>query len=316
MISLTATDFRNTGLAETKYLVEGELEYRREVARCIRIEAWYNYSDWILPGNEKTLIRHGRLLRQADRFELCRLQYSRIGCGSCGGIFIGPRRCEVRVCEPCAKKYAFKLIQRQVALAKVLEPSADGRRLMMFTGTLVRHRLYGPTHKDVDRLFRAFKKMMHTLWPTKNGCGALAVMEIGGNFNLHIHAIIYGHFVDKFKLSALWHKFTGDSEIILIRQIKKPEGAIGYLVKYITKPDPMKNPERTAQWLSLMIGQRRVRTYGIFYRTVRLFMPPTGCPCPFCKGKLGLIGFDSGTCVPAKALFWDEAFELANTKEN
>lgn len=316
MVSLNSLEFRDTGLAETKYLVEGELEARREVARYIRIEAQANESEWALPGWARILRRNAMLRRQAERFEICRLQYSKIGCEDCGRIFIGPRRCEVRICEHCAKKWAFKLLQRQIAISKVLAPSADRKRLMMVTVTLYRHPLYGPTDKDVDRLYRAFKKLMHILWPAKMGCGAFAVLEVGKKFNLHIHALVYGYPVNKFRFSELWEKLTKDSRIVRIREVKTPDRTIGYLLKYITKPDSNKNPQRTAKWLSLQIGRRRVRTYGIFYGKVKLFSPAKGCPCPVCKGKLGLIGFDSGKRIPPTALSWGEAFKLAETKEN
>jgi hypothetical protein len=316
MVSLNSLNFRNVGLAETKYLAEGELEYRREVARQIRFESQVNDSEWALPGTARTLRRNAMLRRQADRFETCGLEWSMIGCKDCGGIFIGPRRCEVRICEHCAMKWAFKLLQRQLALAKVLKPSADGRRSMMVTVTLYKHPLYGLTDNDVDRLFRSFKKLMHTLWPASKGCGAFAVMEIGEGFNLHIHALVYGYYVDKRVLSELWQKFTGDSKIVRIREVKKPNQTIRYLLKYITKPDPNKNPERAARWLSLVTGRRRVRTYGTFYGKMKLFLPPKGCPCPLCKGKLGLIGFDTGKRIPLKAMFWDEAFKSAATKKS
>lgn len=245
------------------------------------------------------------------------MQFTKVGCQKCGRKFIGPRRCEVRICEHCAKKFAAKLRRRQLEIAKKLKPAVDGRRAMFFTGTLVRHPLYSPTHKDVDRVFAAFKRLMHSHWPADKGCGALAVLEIGNNFNLHVHAIVYGHYINKFALSALWKEYTGDSKIIKINEIKKPEGCINYLLKYITKPDQKRNPERAAKWLGLLIGQRRVRTYGIFYGKVKLFVPVVGCPCPFCKGKLGLIGFDNGRRIPGTALFWDEAFKAAEKeKEN
>ncbi len=310
------TPFRDLGLAEHKYLAEGELEYRLEVARMIRLQAG-NLAPDLASRDKEKFYRYRRMLRkQADRLENCRLQYAKVGCTQCLRLYIGPRRCEVRICEHCAKKFAAKLRKRQVDLSKLLPPTADGRRAMFLTVTLFRHPNHAPTQRDIDRIFTAFKRLMHALWPTNKGCGALAVLEIGEKFNLHIHALVYGHYVNRYKLSRLWHECTGDSKVVHIKQVTKLKGCISYLLKYITKPDPRKDPERAAKWLALLIGQRRVRTYGVFYGKVKLFAPVRGCPCPYCQGKLCWNGYDDGRCLPKEALLWEEAFALTALTKN
>src|SRR3989304_8362639 len=89
---------RDVGLAEERYLKPGELGWRQEVAGCLRDIAKWNDSDWISPGSERFVKRSHRLRKQADRFEVCGLQYSVIQCRGCSRVVVGGRRCGGRIC--------------------------------------------------------------------------------------------------------------------------------------------------------------------------------------------------------------------------
>ncbi len=84
--------FRDVGLAEHRYVQEGELACRQQVARYLREIAQHNHSDWILPGWEKAARHALSLKKQADRYETCGLEYAMIGCRECGHLLIGRRR--------------------------------------------------------------------------------------------------------------------------------------------------------------------------------------------------------------------------------
>jgi hypothetical protein len=141
------------------------------------------------------------------------------------------------------------------------------------------------------------------------------VFEEGDNDNLHIHALIYGHYIPHKVISKRWLELTGDSFVIDIRTVRSPRKGIGYLLKYVTKPKKTNNPLDQAHYLNLLIGIRRIHTYGVFYNRFRL-RPTTGCPCPLCGGKLGLCGIITGPLVPEDALFWKEALESPNRSVN
>ena len=189
-----------------------------------------------------------------------------------------------------------------------------GRRLMFLTLTKKTHPLYRPRSSDVRLVFKHTRKLISSLWPKKQGCGAFAVMEVGKGNNLHVHLIVYGHYVPQDAISKLWLKITGDSYVVWINQSWRKEKLVNYLLKYITKPDPRNNPEEIAQYLDMMLGVRRIRTYGIFYN-YRVVTADT-CPCPLCGGRLRFAGFDEGRGIPSFALFFEEAFELAKLKAN
>ncbi len=142
----------------------------------------------------------------------------------------------------------------------------------------------------------------------------MAVLETGSGFNLHVHAIVYGHFVPQDQISRLWHELTGDSHVVWINQIRNPRQAVNYLLKYITKPPKLKNPEDLAHYLSILVGMRRVRTWGIFYGCS--VAKKEECPCPLCAGKLHYHGTDYGRCIPAHAVFFEEVVSLKKDKVN
>ena len=108
---------------------------------------------------------------------------------------------------------------------------------------------------------------------------------------------------------------TGDSFVVDIRTVRNPKVGIGYLLKYVTKPKKMDDPLDAAYYLHLLIGIRRIHTYGVLYNRFRL-RPKKGCPCPRCGGKLILYNFTPGPTVPAGSLFWKEAFESSTPKVN
>lgn len=269
-----------------------------------------NESKFILPGYRELDRKRIMLRRQADRYEACGLEYAIIGCKDCMRSFLGPRRCESRICEACARKYSAKVRQRQQKLMTKLQ-STRRKRHAMLTLTKRTHTLYRPTTSDVRELFRNARKLITHFWPKRLGCGAFAVLEVGANWNLHIHVLLYGHFVPQSRISEYWEMLTGDSPVVDIRSVKKSRQGVNYLLKYITKPKKFNDPKETAQYLDLLLGVRRIRAYGIFYG--QGLLPKTGCPCPLCGGKLQLQKFDPGPLVHGTALFFEEAFKMGDS---
>ncbi|RKX26309.1 MAG: hypothetical protein DRP45_03860 [Candidatus Zixiibacteriota bacterium] len=269
-----------------------------------------NESKFILPGYRELDRKRIMLRRQADRYETCGLEYAVIGCKDCKRSFLGPRRCESRICETCARKYSARIRQRQQQIVHSLQPTKR-KRLAMLTLTKKSHPRYRPTSSDVRELFRNARKLINHFWPKRLGCGAFAVMEIGANWNLHIHVLLYGHYVPQSRISEYWNKLTGDSPVIDIRSIKKPGQAVNYLLKYITKPKKFNDPKETAHYVNLLLGVRRIHSYGIFYG--QGLLPKTGCPCPLCGGKLQLQKFDPGPMMPETARFFAEVFKMEDS---
>ena len=304
--------FRNVGLASEHYTQEADLSFRQQVASYLR-EIASSYLIWEVPNKKELIRRAARICRQADRYESCGMEYIIIACRACGQVLIGQRRCETRICKSCSKKYGARIRHRQFEIIKSLKLTGK-RRLMFLTLTKKTRPSFIPQSSDVKSVFNHARKLINKFWPGKKGCGAFAVIEIGKNNNLHIHILVYGLYVSQKAISGSWLKITGDSSIVWIKQIHSAKKYIGYLLKYVTKPRNTDDPKALARFLDLMIGVRRIRTYGIFYNYA-LAAKSSG-PCPLCGGNFFFCGFDDGRRVPKYALFYDEALMLVNAKEN
>ena len=304
---------RDVGLAENKYLKSGEFEIRQTIAQYIREIA--NRSRIInQPSGWEKLNKRGiKLHKQADRFESCGSQYLKIGCKDCQTHIICPKRCEVRICTTCAKKYNYRIRKRQSSLIKQF-PKTKLKRWMMLTVTKKVNKYYSPTTSDAKDLFKQYRKLSNKLYPKSQGCGSFAVLEVGQENNLHIHALVYGYYVPQSKISKLWLELTGDSKIVDIQEVKNQRHSLNYILKYLTKPIDKVNPEKLADYTNLLLGLRRIRTYGILYNYP--LAKKDSCPCPFCGGKFGFIGFESGRIVRIDSLFFDEAVAIAKLMIN
>ena len=299
---------RDVGLAETRYVNSETSEYRRELAKYMREIAGLNESSWILPGYEEIDKKRMTLRRQADRLEVCGHEYTVLRCSGCKRAIVGPRRCECRVCPDCARKYAACVRSRQQELFKTIRITKT-HRFAFLTLTKKTYRGYRPTSKQARTVHKHVRKLLNTLWPKRSGCGAFSVLEVGKDWNLHVHILLYGHYVPQSQISSLWEELTGDSKIVDIRTVRKTRTALNYLLKYVTKPPNSEDPKETAYYVDLLIGLRRIHTFGIFYGR-RLATRPS-CPCPLCGGKLKLSRFDPGPIVPENALFFAEALQMA-----
>lgn len=136
-------------------------------------------------------------------------------------------------------------------------------------------------------------------WRRFKGCGYIATIELGTsriksghlNNNLHCHAIIYAPYISQAELSRRWYDITKDSAIVDIRKIDSPKAATNYVLKYITKPPALRDPEGLAEYVDMIKGTRRLRTGGIFFdrihKTERERLP---FECPYCRGHLFSLG--------------------------
>ena len=170
--------------------------------------------------------------------------------------------CHCRHCEPCMRAKANTIAEN---LRRRLEQKADGR-YRFITFTLAQDN--EPLADRIRRLITAFKRLRAMKPWKRRSRGGLFTLEVKltpAGWHPHLHVIDEGGFIHQRDLADLWHKATGDSFIIDIRQLADPKEAAFYVTKYVTKgvnQEVWQSTDAAQEFVTAMKGVRSVSTYG------------------------------------------------------
>lgn len=95
-------------------------------------------------------------------------------------------------------------------------------------------------------------------------------------WHTHLHVLFSGEYLDQKLASLVWHNVTGDSFIVDVREVKRREIAVGYVVKYAGKAvdsSVTSRVEAFEQAIKAMKGRRTLATFGT-WRHLDLSRPP------------------------------------------
>ena len=180
---------------------------------------------------------------------------------SADGLELTRNCCHDRFCEACGRSRAAILQQAISGLLKdhfcrflTLTLRADGL----------------PLTDMLDRLYRDFSTLRRRAWWRDHVTGGVAVVEVkvgqnSGQWHAHIHAFIEGGYLDVRELSEEWHKVTGDSYIVDLREIGSKDKLAGYVAKYVCKPADASlynDPDRLQELILALKGRRLFTTFG------------------------------------------------------
>ncbi len=169
--------------------------------------------------------------------------------------------CHDRFCLPCAKGRAHTIA------GNVLEYIRDVEIRFL---TLTIKTDHQPLAWQVDKLYTAFQALRRTkLWKARVD-GGVAFLEVkrsdrANRWHPHLHCLITGKFIDYRKLSALWHRVTGDSYVVDIQRPKNDEQVLSYVTKYASKPFNntfINKPEWLDEAVAALAGRKLALTFG------------------------------------------------------
>lgn len=170
--------------------------------------------------------------------------------------------CHCRHCEPCARSKANKIAAN---LKKHLKNArANEYRLI----TLTLKHSDAPLKEQIEKLYKSFRKLRATKQWKKTQVGGAFILEVkwtGRQWHPHLHLVSQGRYLDKYKLSELWHRSTGDSFIVDLKVITRSEDAAHYVTKYITKSTSESvwdDPSAAQEWIIASKGLRTCNTFG------------------------------------------------------
>lgn len=259
------------------------------------------------PG-ESTAVYRG----QTDRFRFCGHQGSRLICPSCQIPFYTRFFCKFRLCDTCSRIYGKEIRDKIIKLiTPIFAKKKRGWTIALLTlseskekyrGRYPNREEYQRFNRHVSEFCRLFYGKYKGGWSKKGkiverrsrfqGAGWFAVNEFGdNNTNLHSHLLLYGPWVPHKKLLAAWARITGGDTGCHIEPIADPHGAGKYISKYITKAPRFLNPLTAIDFVVTTKSQRRIRSGGIFYNSLKRRKPErTADLCPFCVVELDYQG--------------------------
>lgn len=201
--------------------------------------------------------------RRVKRLRACGVELLFLRCGECGKVHAVTYHCTERVCRLCAITIRARLATLWGdILTKYWLPQVDSLyRFRLVTLTLAP---VGDVRERVAEIHRCFNLLWRRTWGKDRRAGAIACIEIASQ--VHIHVLVFGRYLSKFKLSALWSEITGTSCIVDIREVRRLSGAVREVIKYIGKGIcDESDPVRVALLAYAFQGKRRVVTKGCFY---------------------------------------------------
>ena len=245
---------------------------------------------------------------KAQRFRDCKVTGIRVDCVACGEKYFSRCRCTLRYCEDCGPWHFSRIMEkyREPIFRLIAEqPSQHGRTLAMLTYTVRAYdRMPEPT--EPRRLNKLVRRWFARLMPKRTFWGCVSAVEVGyelavkhpdreaGGWNLHVHVLYYGPYLDWVAGLELWKELTaGDGQGFYIKQCpgwrKNPDQAVrralAHHFGYIMKPAAV-SAERIAGLEVLFSGIRRVHALGCFYRLPKAQKVVMNPRCPKCGQDL------------------------------
>lgn len=194
-------------------------------------------------------------------------------------------RCDLRICPECLKRLGKKVWDIRARDMNAVSRGKRGWSWKMLTLTL-RCPEDGWT-KDglrdrIKRIWESARALFREFYLIHSMSGLVGVTEVGMGGNVHIHAIVWGPYVDQGTLSARWLEVTKDSKVVDVRRVKGSlKGALAYVGKYLSKVPGFLEARQFGLYLQAIAGHRRIHTFGVLLRSVDPELKP-GLVCKHC----------------------------------
>lgn len=188
-------------------------------------------------------------------------------------------RCHDRFCLPCGQ-------ERSRVIAHNVHARLDARRARFVTLTI--RASTEPLTELLNLLYKSFAKLRRTCLWSQTQVGGVAFLEVKWckgtrRWHPHLHILTEGKYIAKQALSNAWRKATDGSFIVDVKKITSADRAIGYVIKYASKPHDhsmLHDPDRLDEAVVALKGRRLCLTFGTWRGVVLTEVPDTGTWTP------------------------------------
>ncbi len=229
----------------------------------------------------------------AGSMDACGNATVEIECNDCGDRYIVDHHCDNRVCDKCGKSRWSRTVK---SLKKRIFDRMDWNNVRFMTVT------YGNiselTRDDIQDIRDDFKRLKRRKYFDSRIDGGVYSIECNWTdegWNLHLHVVYQGGYIEQDRLSEAWEDLTG-FPVVDIRKSNDKDSDAEELAKYITKqPDVSSDDsddsvdvqaERLMEYHRAMYQTNLVQPFGIFHhssdRAVSLRWANVKFECPEC----------------------------------
>ena len=230
--------------------------------------------------------------------------------------------CGLRYCPTCVEMHSARLVSRYTPFISQLATGSYRSRLRHIILTTpysleddnIKER-YKEHQKNVLALF---DKLLGKTWRKKQGF--LVGDEFGEEGNkLHSHILHFGKYIKKDDITKAWKEITNDEcEINYVVGVDPDEKSIAKsikeILKYCTKfwredddgNKHMIDPVLVPKLAKVLKGQRRVRTYGLFYGIPKPEIEEKEHLCPDCNAPQQKIWRSDWQVFSRTGMTWKE----------
>lgn len=306
-----ATQERNEAESSAKGKVTPE-RFNEALSQCkVEAECLDNCLWEEIPEREKgaRLLAALGFHSKGTRYRDCNSTGIPVDCLACGEKYFSRYRCTLRFCEFCGPLHYSRFMEKYrepITSFIASQPTQSGRTLARLTFT-VRAADRMPHPEEPRRLMKLVRRWFKVMIPRGTLWGCIFAIETGhelsvkhpgrraGGWNLHIHALYYGPFLNHAIGLQMWKTLLGDSGGFRIKQcagwLKNPDRAVRRALVhhfgYIMKPAAA-SAERAVALEVLFSGVRRVHALGCFYRLPKPHHETANARCPKCGQGLPL----------------------------
>jgi hypothetical protein len=284
--------------------------FEEAVARCKDEAGCLDNLLWVeLDEREKVsrLLAAMGFASKAQRFRDCHVTAVPVDCVSCGERYFSRYRCTLRYCEFCGPWHFSRLMEKyREPISRLIADQATqhGRTLAGLDFT-IRAKDRMPDADEPRRLNELVRRWFELMMPGGVVWGCIFAVETGhelaikhpgrraGGWNLHVHVLYYGPYLDQAVGLGLWKELLSDSGGFRVKQCpgwrKNPERAVRRALihhfGYIMKPAAVTG-ERIAALELLFWKTRRVHALEAFYSLPKSEKQIVNPRCPKCGHNL------------------------------
>lgn len=181
--------------------------------------------------------------------------------GHPGKFRVVSMKCHDRFCEACQREKRLKISRNLV------NKMPDGRVRFV---TLTLRSSNTPLKDQIDRMVKAFAKLRRGARLRKCFEGGIWFLEVTRNnktclWHPHLHVLVQGDYIPLDLLRLEWHRCTGDSYIVDVRDIKHVNEVVGYVTKYAAKAvnvASIPDDESLTEVMQVFQSQRMYQPFG------------------------------------------------------